>query len=64
MNQNSQDNATPRFVDKQDCTFTETDDERHARLKRPVGVIDAVLIKQSCPEIPENFILKMMFGGG
>jgi hypothetical protein len=37
--------------------------ERYARLKRPVGVLDAAIIKQGCPGIPDEALLKMMFGG-
>lgn len=45
------------------ASLVETDEERRARLKRPVGILDAVIIKQACPDIPDDFIHRMMFGG-
>lgn len=34
-----------------------------SRLKRENNVYDAALIKQGCPDIPDDFIRKLLFGG-
>lgn len=43
-------------------SFVETEEERRARLNRPIGVSDVALVKQYHPDIPDDFLLRMMFG--
>lgn len=40
----------------------ETIEQRSARLKSPVGVTDFLLAKEQCPEIPDEFLIQLMFG--
>jgi hypothetical protein len=52
-------------VDKKNDSFQiqETDEERRARLTRPVGVADYLIIKEKCADIPDDFILRLLSGG-
>ena len=34
-----------------------------SRLRRENGVYDAALIKQNCPDIPDEAIMRLLFGG-
>jgi hypothetical protein len=33
------------------------------RLKRPIGAMDYVLTKQACPDVPDEFLMQLLFGG-
>lgn len=43
--------------------ITETDDERRARLKKDVGILDYAIVKSNLPEIPDEFLMRLMYGG-
>lgn len=60
--QNKLDTGTTSSSAVKQVAFVETDEERRARLKRPVGALDAVIIKQACPDIPDDVIYRMMYG--
>ena len=41
----------------------ETDEERRRRLKSDVGIADYAIVKQAIPDIPDEFLLRLMYGG-
>lgn len=41
----------------------ESAEAKRARLSRPIGAMDAAIVKSACPEIPDKFLLELMFGG-
>lgn len=41
----------------------ESESEMRERLKRPVGAMDYAIVKQTCPDIPDELLMQLLFGG-
>lgn len=41
----------------------ESEAEMRERLKRTIGVMDYAIVKQTLPDIPDEFLMRLMFGG-